>query len=373
MPSIENKKIVMLVYSRAIDDRRVMREVKALSEAGFDVTIIFPDFKGKKVNVSARARFIEVKLGVFIYTPLKFVAFWLMVLGRAHSIKPWVVHCHDVNTLPAGFVLSKLKKCPLVYDSHEYAVGVKELKNRNLKKLFWSKIESFCAKRADYVITVNRHLARMLRRFRRLKTDPIVLMNASELHSSKHQKEKKVLKKVVYHSALVKGRGIEKVIKAFGKVEMAFLIIYGRGKEQKHFESLAKNSGARVVFGGWVEPEDLASSLEDADAGLSLISGDCLNNRLSSANKIFDYACLKIPQIGSNHPVMRALIVKEGIGICVDETDEESISKGIEKVLFDYDFRRELLRNLDEKSENYSWDKEKIILQMLYKKLSVRV
>ncbi|MBN1150675.1 glycosyltransferase family 4 protein [candidate division WOR-3 bacterium] len=374
MHSINNKKIIMVVFSIATEDRRVIREVNALSEVGFDVEVFFPYFKKMRRKIPEKGRFVEVKSGVFVSTPLRFAAFWLKVLGNVYSIRPWAIHCHDVNTLPVGFLLARLRKCLLVYDSHEYAAGVKELKNNTLKRIFWSNVESFFASRADVIIAVNRHISRMLRRFRKLKLDPIVLMNASELHRSGFSiARKRTSPKIVYHSALVQGRGVDQVIKAFGKIEQASLFIYGKGKERKRFEALAKNFGANVVFGGWVEPENLACSLEDADVGLSLISGDCLNNRLSSANKVFDYACLKIPQVGSNHPVMRELIANEGIGVCVDETDEESIAKGIKKVLSDDDFRRELLRNLDEKNENYSWDKEKLKLQKLYKRLSQRI
>ena len=46
---------------------------------------------------------------------------WLYVkmLWRGWRTQSDVIHCHDLDTLPLGFVLGKLKRKPIVYDAHE--------------------------------------------------------------------------------------------------------------------------------------------------------------------------------------------------------------------------------------------------------------
>jgi len=48
---------------------------------------------------------------------------YLKMLWRGLRTSFDVVHCHDLDTLPLGFVLGKLKRKPIVYDAHESFPG----------------------------------------------------------------------------------------------------------------------------------------------------------------------------------------------------------------------------------------------------------
>ncbi len=359
--------VLMIVYSNASSDRRISREAKALAEKGFIVKVVYPSVSPVKIKKNGNITYIPTLMGFWTKTPLRFLVFWLFSLTKINYLRPSIVHCHDANTLPAGYLFSRIYRCLLIYDSHEWAAGVKELKNRKVKRFFWSVTEQYFAQKADAVIAVNMHISRMLRRYRKLRKTPFVVMNASELKPSKREKKRKPCPKtVVYHSALVLGRGFENTLKSFAGIEGVQLKVFGEGDAKEAFMKKAEESGADVIFAGWAEGDDLAIQIEKADAGLSMISGDCINNRLSSANKIFDYAYLGIPQVGSRHPVMRDLIEKKGVGLCADESDTESIVSAVNKIIFDEKTRGAILENLMLKKGEYSWESEKKKLQALY-------
>ncbi|MBN1619761.1 glycosyltransferase [candidate division WOR-3 bacterium] len=360
----------MIVYSNAPSDRRITREAKALAENGFVVNVVYPSVSRAKINKKGNITYIPALTGVWMKTTFRFLVFWMVSLTKKKYLKPAVVHCHDANTLPAGYLLSRIYRCHLIYDSHEWTAGVKELKNRKIKRFIWSVTEKYFAQKADAVITVNGHISRMLRRYRKLRGTPFVVMNASELKPSKRgQKRKSCPKTVVYHSALVWGRGFEKILHSFAQLDGARMIVFGEGDAKETFMKKAKESGADVIFAGWAEGDELAIRIQNADVGLSMISGDCINNRLSSANKIFDYACLGIPQLGSNYPVMRELIEKKAIGLCADEKDPESIVSALKKLLFDENTKKIIIENLRAEKDQYSWDREKKKLLEIYEKL----
>ena len=49
----------------------------------------------------------------------------------------------DLDTLLAVWLAAKFKRKPIIYDSHEYFLGVPEIQNRRLVKFVWQKIEEF--------------------------------------------------------------------------------------------------------------------------------------------------------------------------------------------------------------------------------------
>ena len=62
-----------------------------------------------------------------------------------------VLHANDLDTLLAVWLAAKFKRKPIIYDSHEYFLGVPEIQNRRLVKFVWQKIEEFIFPKLQYV------------------------------------------------------------------------------------------------------------------------------------------------------------------------------------------------------------------------------
>ena len=92
---------------------------------------------------------------LFFYAWLYLKMFWR---GMRTSFD--VVHCHDLDTLPLGFMLGKLKRKPIVYDAHESFPDMLEGSVHALVLRGLVHLENFLIRRIDLLITVGEKLRR---------------------------------------------------------------------------------------------------------------------------------------------------------------------------------------------------------------------
>ena len=117
--------VLMLLTNVYDPDPRVRQEALALIRMGCRVRLLAWD-RDCKAPGSERMEGVDVDR-VFLTsehgrgtTQLFFYALlYLKMLWRGLRTRFDVVHCHDLDTLPLGFVLGKLKRKPIVYDAHE--------------------------------------------------------------------------------------------------------------------------------------------------------------------------------------------------------------------------------------------------------------
>jgi glycosyltransferase involved in cell wall biosynthesis len=96
-------------------------------------------------------------------TQLFFYAWlYLKMLWRGWKNKFDVVHCHDLDTLPLGFLIGKLKGKPIVYDAHESFPDMLEGSVHPLVRRGVDWLESLLIGQVDLLITVGEKLRRHL-------------------------------------------------------------------------------------------------------------------------------------------------------------------------------------------------------------------
>jgi glycosyltransferase involved in cell wall biosynthesis len=106
------------------------------------------------------------------------------------------------------------------------------------------------------------------------------------------------------------------------------------------------------------------------DAGLTLDTDTCINQRYSLPNKLFDYIAAGIPAIASPLPEVSALIRQYGCGVVIDEVSPEAIAEVLERLRDD----RALLQTLKEKARaarsELNWEKEKLKEQEFFRSVT---
>src|SRR5580693_9283792 len=92
-------------------------------------------------------------------TQLFFYAFlyWKM-LWKGYRESFDVIHCHDLDTLPLGFLLGKLKRKPIVYDAHESFPDMLDGNVHAFVRRALLSLENFLIRRVDLLITVGEKL-----------------------------------------------------------------------------------------------------------------------------------------------------------------------------------------------------------------------
>ena len=148
----------MLLHKSIEHDSRVRRAAKALQQAGHEVTVVHlprnpgeldGELDGYRVVSATPPAWVRRRLPFHLYRLVFLVAF-VRALWR---LRPDAVHAHDCAMLVPGFIGSRLRRprARLVYDSHEYAVGV-AWRTRSWAALVWA-IERIVVPRCDAVIT----------------------------------------------------------------------------------------------------------------------------------------------------------------------------------------------------------------------------
>ncbi|MCK4266384.1 MAG: glycosyltransferase, partial [Thermoplasmata archaeon] len=165
------KRVMMLLSNPFRPDPRVHKEARSLVAAGYDVKILCWDreqdhAKDEKVDAISIKRLGPASA---FARPLRFIitlpCFWLKAFPAGMREDWQILHCHDLDTLPVGILMAKLKRRPLVYDSHEiYSSMVGEVM-KGIAFRFTRWLESNLVKMPDAVICVNDRFRSILERW----------------------------------------------------------------------------------------------------------------------------------------------------------------------------------------------------------------
>lgn len=287
---------------------------------------------------------------------------------------------NDLDTLLPNFLVSKLKKLPLVYDSHEYFTGVPEIQKRLFVKWVWKSIEKFIFPRLTYVMTVSESISKKYAS--EYGIEPLVIRNCSRKSEnlSPFSREELNLRRdhlllILQGTGINIDRGGEELIDAVHNTENISLLIVGGGDI---LESLIEKSSelgisGRVKFISKVPWETLMRYTRSADIGLSLDKNSNLNYSFSLPNKLFDYMSAGIPVIATDLPEIAKILKEYKCGILIPKPDPGEISKAIIDLRDNPDFLAKLKRNSVKASEYLNWENESLKVENLYKSIISKI
>lgn len=248
--------------------------------------------------------------------------------------KPSLLISNDLDTLPANFIASRIRRVLVIYDSHELFTQVPELIHRPFVQSVWKWIERKILPKIKYAVTVNYSIATI---YRKLYGTPFkVVRNVPErIVSLPVQKERSRDHIIIYQGALNVGRGLELMIKCMQYLENVRFLIAGRGDIEEKLKKMVAdaNLGDCIEFLGRMMPEELKPVTGSADLGISLEEDMGLNYRYSLPNKLFDYIQGQIPVLCSKLPEMSRVVESYGIGIATAEKDPEKLAEIIRYML----------------------------------------
>lgn len=284
-----------------------------------------------------------------------------------------VYHSHDLNTLLIGWVVSRLCRTPLVYDSHEIETG----RERQKLQSWAAFLERRLIHRVDRVICTNQSRAEYTRDRYSIPM-PTILRNlpayaepepSSILHSRLGLPAGEKI--VLYQGGIQAGRGLEQLIDAVPLMRGGTILLLGSGKLKPALLDRVASRGLseRIRFHNAVPVGELPQWTACAYVGLQILQDTCPNHHTSLSNKLLEYMMAAVPVIASDLPEMRRVVEDTGAGILVDASSPAAIAEAVNRLLEDGSLRAEMAQRARAARSRYSWEREERVLLELYEGL----
>jgi len=363
------KKISLSVINDLVTDNRVHKVAVSLQKMGFDPVLIgrlLPESQPIDRTYRTHRMKLIFRKGMLFYFEYNFRLFFYLI-----RVNPDVFVANDLDTLPANYLASRIKRKPLVYDSHEYFTEVPELIGRPVVKTIWCWLEKLLVPRVDAAYTVCDSIAEIYTRlyeidFKVVRNLPVCSQESPA--SSEIMIKPDGLKVILYQGALNLGRGIEAAIRSMQYIEGAVLWLAGDGDitnqlKQKVAELKLES---KVIFLGRLPLAELHQVTQLADLGLSLEEDMGLNYRFALPNKLFDYIQCGVPVLVSNLLEMRRIVEHYQVGLVAESHQRKELAELMKIALFDQDRINFWKQNSPQAASELCWEKEENILRQIY-------
>lgn len=274
--------------------------------------------------------------------PLFYAWFNLMLFFQLLVRKSDLLFSNDLDTLLPNFLVSRLKRRPLVYDSHEFFTEVPELSGRPVVQRIWQWFERLMVPKLKYMLTVNASIASLYQE--RYGVEMKVLRNIpNSLNAGSIQEycreelglpiDRKVI--ILQGSGINMHRGAEEAVEAMQYVQQAVLLILGSGDVVPQLKQRVSelNLSEQVIFKDRMPYAQMMAHTRLADLGLSLDKDTNINYRYSLPNKIFDYIHAGIPVLGSDLVEVRRVIEQYGVGEVVRSFEPQELAMQMQGML----------------------------------------
>lgn len=374
------KKVKMILGNSFKNDIRVLKEARTLVQNGYEVEVLAWDRENELLNkeyeeingIKIKRFFPKAKYGSGKKQIFSFIKFIFEVKKYLKNKEFDYLHCHDLDGLIVGYIIKK-EKYKLIYDSHEFFAGYKNMKID--KKIYY--LEKILLKKVSEIISVSESICSEMKKIYKLKKNPILLRNIPYYYQTDKKQnllreefgisdEKKIL---LYQGIFISGRGIEEIIKLLKDLPQIFvLVLIGKGKEKaKILEMIEKEKlKNRVYIKEFVPNNVLINYTSSADIGIHLAENKNLSYYYSLPNKLFEFIQGELPILCRNFPEMNNLILKYGLGKTVRFNSKSEIVDEILLILKNYN---EYKKNLIKVKVELCWEKEESKLLNLYKNL----
>ncbi len=368
------QRIYLSVSNDVVTDQRVGRVARTLLRSGKEVRVIGRLLPGSLPATGFPYRVVRFRLpfrrGFFFYASLNTWLFIYLLFAKRGMLV-----ANDLDTLLPNYLVSRLRGLPLVYDSHEYFLGVPEIRDRRWVRRVWRWIEKHTVPRIPLKITVNHSIAGLYRAD--YDTGFEVVRNMAPRFSRQglpgreelHLPSNRPL--LVFQGAGInRDRGGEELVRCMAYLPEALLLIIGSGDVLPLLKQLTRELGLedRIRFLGKMPYRKMMEYTCQADLGLSLDRDTSLNQRYSLPNKLFDYIQAGIPVLASDLPEVRELVLGYEIGELLRLHEPREMAEQIRAILADPERLKTWHEKLEKAARELSWEKEEEILIRVYEK-----
>lgn len=408
------KKILSIVKNGFINDTRVDKTCRSLLALGYDIKLI-AEKASVELPIIEKADFIIYRVPVFsalysrresktivaygkkkkninskvlsliqrnelrksIVSELNSFLFNIQTILLGIKLKPEVIISNDLDTLLAGYLISRILNAKLIYDSHEIWLGGNSFQSASkLKQKIWSMIEPILIRKADQVIVTTDLRAEHLKNKYNLNK-VWVIRNCPEfqvtMKSNLLRDEfdiPKECKIILYQGLLDIRRGIINMVDLISEIENTALVFIGKGVDKKKLYDYIefRKMKHKIFIKDEVPHSTLLRYTASADVGLQLLKNTGINHYSTISNKIFEYIMAGIAILASDFPEIKKIVKGNNIGEVVNPNNLEEIKRKLLYIL-DEERMHKIQTNLSKIQNNYIWENEEIELKKMISNL----
>ncbi|MFW5886540.1 MAG: glycosyltransferase family 4 protein [Bacteroidota bacterium] len=361
------KRVILAVTNDLVSDQRAHKVSTTLTKMGFQVILVGRRLKNSlplQRDYTVKRFNLFFNKGPLFYAEYNIRLFFFLLFHSAS-----VITANDTDTLPATYLVSKIKRNALVYDAHEYFTGVPELVNRKFIQSFWKIIEKIILPDVRNAMTVNHSIASIYEKEYGIKMKVVRNVPLGTLQENSSNWE--LIDKagfLLYQGAVNVGRGLELMIDAVSLLDEVF-VIAGDGDIIKDLQEKVSAMGLqeKVIFTGKLPLEKLAGLTKRAAIGISLEENLGINYYYALPNKIFDYINSGVPVLVSDLPEMSSLVEKYNVGLVLKKRTPAYLANILKDMLNDKNKRLMWYENIDKAKLELCWEKEEQHVKDLYK------
>ena len=338
--------IVMLLSNAFRPDPRVLKEANSLAAAGYAVTIIcwdrLAELPGEETMESGvriqRIQTIRTVYGAgarqIIHTP----RFWSAAIRKALPLKPELVHCHDLDTLYAGWRIKKQLGCKLIFDAHEDYPALMSLYLPGIFIQLLNMLECQMLKHVDATVAASTvfkdkvsagnfspvvHIpnVQFLAPFRAI-TQEEVTQTRREMGLSPDAYV------ISYIGGFTRNRLLLPLIESMRSLPEVTLLLYGDGHQRQVIEESLKGM-VNVRYLGWLPAEWVPLYTCLSDVVYYCLKPDYPGAVYNAPNTLSNAMAAGKPVIANDIGDLGRIVRKTSCGILLDEVTPQTIREAI--------------------------------------------
>jgi len=366
------QKLILTVTNDLTGDQRIHKVAMSLLKAGMEPVLV-----GRKLPLSLPLNrpypCVRLRL-LFRKGPMFYVCFNLRLFLYLLFCNADRFLANDLDTLPAVWYAGRVRRKPVIYDSHEYFTEVPELVHRPRVRRIWERLEAHIFPKLTRVYTVNESIASI---YQEKYGVPVGIVRNLPRQDRKEPEPGMVPENftgcpvILYQGAVNVGRGLEEIIRAMEHLPEMRLIIVGEGDIRKDLIGLVQTLGVgdRVYLPGRVPFENLAWYTRQATIGISIEQDIGLNYRYALPNKLFDYMQAGLPVLASDLPEIRRVVEEAQFGTIINRFDPVYLSDTIRSMTKDQEKMQQWHLNALKSFPRYTWESQEPTLLSLVSSL----
>ncbi|HEV3222129.1 MAG TPA: glycosyltransferase [Puia sp.] len=382
---LERKLIVVTVISDLATDYRVHKICQTLHENGYRVLLAGSWNKGSLPLKPRDYQTYRLKTW-FRKTFLFYAEFNARLFLRLVREKADIYLGNDLDVMPATMLLARLKKKPLVYDSHEYFLGMAGFERKPLRRTIWKFIEGHVFSHLKYMYTVSDSIQNLYRKNYHKKlfvVRNLPLKNPAAQDLTRIEKDwissidlkipgnKNLL--IFQGAGINESRGAEELVYSMLFLDAAdfHLLIIGGGDLFGKLEKIVDQNqlSEKITLVPKVPFAILGHFTRKAQLGLSIDKPSVLNHKYSLPNKLFEYLHAGVPVLASRLVEQEKIISHYDVGGFIEDHHPEHIALKIKEIFEDPERLERWKQNTSRVRDELNWENESKIVLGIFKQV----